>query len=418
LPSDDSAKGGITVLGAGIVGTCCALALQREGFQVTLIDRDTPGAGTSSGNAGMIQTGTPIPMATPGILKNVPSMLLDPKGALVVRWRYLPRLVPWLWRFWHQSSARRMEANSKAQMRLLDHVAEAYRELIKAASAEDMLRYKGMLFVYKGEAEARAADWEMDLFRRNGVTVDELNADEIRQMEPALSREYTHGFHLPDCFYTVDPRALTERLAEAFQKLGGEFRQVAVAGIEMGADGPTGLRTDAGVVPVDRLVLAAGAFSKRFAKELGISVPLETARGYHLMVKNEALRLNGPVVDGKRHFAVTPMTGGLRLGGMLELASLDAAPNYARADMLLPLAQDMLPDMKGTQTEPWMGHRPAIPDSLPVIEQSRQHANTFFAFGHGQLGLTMGAITGLLIADLAAGREPRVDLTPYRSDRF
>jgi D-amino-acid dehydrogenase len=136
------------------------------------------------------------------------------------------------------------------------------------------------------------------------------------------------------------------------------------------------------------------------------------------MLPNESIRLNGPVVDGKRHFAATPMTGGIRLAGMLELASVDAAPNYDRAKTLLPLAKDMIPDLDGEGAQPWMGHRPAFPDSLPVIEQSRTHPNTFFAFGHGQLGLTMGAITGLLIADLATGRKPRVDLTPYRSDRF
>ena len=213
-----SDRGAITVLGAGIVGTCCALALQREGFSVTLIDRDTPGAGTSSGNAGLIQTGTPMPMATPGMLRKVPAMLLDPKGSLVIRWRYLPRLLPWLWRFLRQSSARRTEANARAQMRLLDHVGDAYRELVRAAGAEDMLRYKGLLFVYRGAADARDAEWEMDMFRRHGVRVDAVSADELRQMEPALNREYTHGFHLPDCFYTVDPKHLAERLAEAFEK--------------------------------------------------------------------------------------------------------------------------------------------------------------------------------------------------------
>ena len=303
-------------------------------------------------------------------------------------------------------------------MQLLDHVADAYRELIKAADAEDMLRYKGMLFVYKGEAEAQAAEWEIDLFRRNGVTVEALSIDELRQMEPALNREYSHAYYLPDCFYTVDPKRLTERLAEAFERKGGIFNQADVTRIDMGPDGPVGLRTESGTIPVERLVLAAGAFSKRFAKEMGSIVPLETARGYHLMVRNEDLQLNGPVVDGTRHFAVTPMAGGLRLGGMLELASLNAAPNYDRAEMILPLAKDMLPDLKGIETESWMGHRPAIPDSLPVIERSRRYTNTFFAFGHGQLGLTMGALTGLLIADLAVGRSPRVDLTPYRTDRF
>lgn len=421
MPTDASNRpdrGAITVLGAGIVGTCCAFALQREGFRVTLIDRDGPGAGTSSGNAGLIQTGTPMPMATPGMLRKVPAMLLDPKGSLVIRWRYLPRLLPWLWRFLRESSARRTEANASAQMRLLDHVGDAYRELVRAAAAEDMLRYKGLLFVYRGAADARDAEWEMDMFRRHGVQVDAVGADELRQMEPALNRAYTHGFHLPDCFYTVDPKHLAERLAEAFEKMGGVFRKAEATGIEMGEAGPKALRTTAGTVLVERLVLAAGVFSKKFAQELGVSVPLESARGYHLMLLDETVRINGPVLDGKRHFAVTPMSGGLRLAGMVELANIDAVPNYERAEMMLPLAQDMLPDLKGAKTRPWMGHRPALPDSLPVIERSRRHANTFFAFGHGQLGLTLGAITGLLIADLACGREPRVDLTPYRSDRF
>ncbi len=411
-------RGTIAVLGAGIVGTCCALALQREGFRVTLIDRDAPGAGTSSGNAGLIQTGTPMPMATPGLLRQVPSMLLDPRGALVIRWRHLPRLVPWLWRFFRQSAARRAEANARAQMRLLEQVADAFRELVAAAGAGDMLRHKGLLFVYRSAAEARAAGWEMDLFRRNGVRVDTLGADELRQMEPALNRDYTHGFFLPDCFYTVDPRHLTERLAEAFRQAGGVFRTAEVTGIEMGAAGPCGLRTAGETIPVERLVLAAGVFSRPFARELGIPVPLESARGYHLMLPEESVRLNGPVLDGKRHFAVTPMAGGVRLAGMVELASIEAPPNYERARMLLPLAQDMLPALQGAQAQPWMGHRPATPDSLPVIERSRRHPNTFFAFGHGQLGLTMGAITGLLIADLACGRPPRIDLAPYRSDRF
>lgn len=411
-------KGPITVLGAGIVGTCCAFALQREGFQVTLVDRDEPGAGTSSGNAGLIQTGTPIPMATPGLLKQVPNMLLDPEGALVIRWRYLPQLMPWLWRFFRQSSARRTEHNSKAMMRLLDHVGDAYKELVAAAGAEKNIRYKGMLFVYRGEAEAKAAQWEMDLFRGKGVKVDTLSEDELRQMEPALNRAYTHAFYLPDCFYTVDPMDLTTQLAGAFEAAGGTIVRANVQEVRVGPAGPTALETDVGDIPVEKLVLAAGVFSKKFAKQLGITVPLEAARGYNLMLSGESLRLNGPIAEGKRHFAVTPMAGGIRLAGMLELATVDAPPNYRRAEMLLPMAKDMLPDLKGDDTEPWMGHRPATPDSLPVIEQSMHYRNTFHAFGHGQLGLTMGAITGLVIADLAAGRPPRVDLTPYRSDRF
>ena len=417
MPTDNP-NGPITVLGAGIVGTSCALALQRDGFQVSLVDRDTPGAGASSGNAGMIQTGTPRPLAMPGLLKAVPGMLFDPDGALVIRWKYLPRLLPWLLRFAREASAARSEANSKAIMALLDQAGEAYRELLSAAGADDMVRYKGMLYVYRGADAARAAKAEMDLFRRRGVTVETLDADEIRQMEPDLDRAYTHGYYLPACFYTVDPKALTERFAAAFERTGGKFVRADVQDIEVGAQGPTALVTADGRIPVERLVLAAGAFSKKFARRLGIDVPLESARGYHLMLPREALRLNGPVIDGEKHFAAIPMAGGIRLAGMVELASLGAAPNYARAQTLLPLAQAMLPDLSGKDAAAWMGHRPAMPDSLPVIERSRAHSNTIFAFGHGQLGLTMGAITGLVVSDLAAGRPPRVDLAPYRSNRY
>lgn len=405
------------VLGAGIVGTCCALALQRDGHRVTLIDRDEPGSGCSSGNAGMIQTGSVTPMATPGILRNIPRMLTDPQGALVIRWRYLPNLLPWLARFVGAARPKRVAAIAEALHSLLRVAKDAYQPLLTAAAAGSLLRHKGELYVYRGEAAFRAAAGEFGYRRSFGIPVDTLGPDELRQVEPQLDRRYDHAYYLPDSCYTVDPLRLTQTLALRFAADGGEIIRMEVRDIEVDAHrrelvGPTGRQ------PFDTLVLATGAFSKGFARRLGARVPLETGRGYHLMMPDPGFELQGPVIDGEKHFGAVPMAGGLRLAGMMELAGLDPPLNKARADILLPLARRMLPGLGAEVSTAWMGHRPITPDSLPVIGRSPSTPDVLFAFGHGQLGLTLAAITGRLIADLVADRPPAVDLTPFRPTRF
>ena len=406
------------VLGAGIVGASCALALRQEGFAVTLVDRDAPGQGASFGNAGYIQTGTPMPLAAPGVLKQLPKLLTDPESPLSIRWRHLPRLMPFLTRMLAASRPSKVEEISLGLQALLDKSGEAHRAMMREAGATDLMRTRGLLFVYPSEATYREADWEIDLYRRRGAKIEALQDGELRQMEPALARDYRWGYYMPECFYTVDPGALTEHYAARFAALGGTVVRDDVHDIEMGSNGPKALLCASGRRPLDSLVLAAGAFSKRFAKRLGANLPLETARGYHLMLPQPGVELQGPVLDGAMHFGVTPMSEGIRLAGTLEFASLDAEPNYDRADMLLPMAQAMLPDLKADQKVQWMGHRPAMPDTLPVIGRAPRYDNAYFAFGHGMLGLTMGAVTGQLVAALAAGRTPEVDLTPYRPDRF
>ena len=407
----------IVVLGAGIVGTCCALALRRDGHRVTLIDRDEPGSGCSSGNAGMIQTGSVTPVATPGVLRDIPRMLTDPQGALVIRWRYLPTLLPWLARFVGAARPKRVAAIAEALHSLLRVAKEAYQPLLSAAAAGSLLRHKGELYVYRGEAAFRAAASEFGYRRSFGIPVDTFGPDELRQVEPELDRRYDHAYYLPDSCYTVDPLRLTQALALRFAADGGKVIRMDVRDIEVDERrrelaGPIGRQ------PFETLVLATGAFSKRFATRLGARVPLETGRGYHLMVPNPGFELQGPVIDGEKHFAVVPMTGGLRLAGMMELAGLELPMNEARAAILLPLARRMLPSLRAEVSAPWMGHRPITPDSLPVIGRSPTTPNVLFAFGHGQLGLTLAGITGKLIADLVADRPPAVDLTPYRPTRF
>jgi D-amino-acid dehydrogenase len=407
----------VTILGAGIVGTCTALALQREGFRVALLDRDEPGSGCSAGNAGMIQTGSVAPLAAPGLFGRLPGMLLDRDGPLVVRWSHLLRVAPWLLAFARNASPQRLEATATALASLLARAGDSYHQLLRTAAAEHLVRPKGELYVYRAAAPA-GLDEKFELYKRHGVEFTVLHESALRQMEPALSRSYRSGYYLPGSFYTVDPQRLTRNLAEDFARRGGEIRRAEVRGIAIGSDGKNALRTAAGEIPVEALVVAAGAFSRQFAAALGAPVPLETLRGYHIMIPSDGFVLQGPVIEAEMSFGAVPMSGGIRVAGTVELAGLDAPPDWRRAEMLLPMVRQMFPDLRGEINSRWMGHRPGMPDSLPVIGPAPGHPGVWFAFGHGTLGLTLAAITGELVAEGLSGKQTSVDLSPFRVTRF
>jgi D-amino-acid dehydrogenase len=392
------------------------LALQRDGFRVTLLDRDEPGSGCSAGNAGMIQTGSVAPLAAPGLLGRLPAMLLDSKGPLVIRWSHLLRAAPWLLAFARNSRPQRLEATATALASLLSRAGDSYRQLLRAAAAEHLIRPKGELYVYRAAAPAGLAE-KFELYKRHGVEFTALHETALRRMEPALSRSYRSGYYLPDSFYTVDPQRLTRALAENFARRGGEIRRADIRGIRLGAGGERALVTAEGELAVAALVIAAGAFSRPFAEALGARVPLETLRGYHIMIPSDGFALQGPVIEAEKSFGVVPMADGIRVAGTVELAGLEALPDWRRAEMLLPMVRRMLPTLRGEITTRWMGHRPGMPDSLPVIGPAPRHRDIWFAFGHGTLGLTLAAITGELVAEGLAGNSS-VDLAPYRVTRF
>ena len=407
-----------TVVGAGIVGVCCAFALLRDGHRVTLIDRDEPGRGCSFGNGGIIQIGASVPVATPGVLRQVPRMLLDPNGPLVVRWPHLPRLAPYLLRFIAAARPERVERNSMAIAALLDGAIDAFGEVLGAAGALDATVNTGELYVYQSEAAYEAARGGHDMRRRRGVRVEDLTAGEVRQLVPAISPSVRRGVFLPDCMTATDPFHLTTRLVDAFRRGGGLVLRETLLDIEIVQDRDLALLTDTGRREVDGLVLATGAWSRPWAAKLGARIPMDSERGYHVMLGDPGIDLRVPVLSGDHRFGITPMADGIRLAGTAELASLEAPPNYRRAEMMIPLARTLLPDLRVDPHEHWMGHRPSTPDSLPVIGRAPGFPEAFFAFGHGHLGLTLGPTTGKLIADLAASRPPPVDMAPYTAERF
>jgi len=411
---------GVTVIGAGIVGIACARHLQRAGLSVTLVDRDAPAAGTSSGNAGSISNSSVVPMALPGMARQVPGWLADSNGPLAVRWSYLPRAFPWLLRWLAAGMAGPARRSSAGLVSLSTTAVEEWRALLSPGLAQRFLRQNGQLLL------TRKADWSagdrfgMELRRAAGIEFEFLGPDEIRQLEPAISRDFQRAIFFPASAHTLDPQAMGEALFEDFQSDGGTFLRREVTGIRRAANGlADALLTTEGDLPVQRLVIAAGAFSRPLAQALGDRIPLETERGYHCMLPDPGVSLSRPVSDLDRKYFATSMERGLRLAGTVEIAGLKAPPNLDRARMLWGQARDLLPDLRSDgEAGLWMGYRPSIPDSLPVIGPARRAANAWYAFGHGHLGLTQAAITGRIVAALVAGQPAPVDIAPFRADRF
>lgn len=412
-------KGGpsrVAVVGAGIVGVCCALHLQRAGHETTLIDPRAPGTATSFGNAGGIVTGSVVPNSTPGLRREIPRMLFDRDSPVRLRWSYLPRLAPWLLRFLREGSDARVRQIARALQPLVSRAYEAHREMIALTGGDGIVRPVGWLKVYETEAGFAATAYDREIMAANNVRFDVLNPDEIHQLEPALARRFVKGLLQPDSAFVSAPYRLTQAYVAHFVRLGGTILPDRVRGVRP-TDRGVELDCERGFLIFDRVVIAAGAWSKELAGQLGDHVLLETERGYHLNI-DAPTELRRPVVFGEKGFVLAPMQDGVRLTSGVELAGLDAPPDFSRIRRLLPHAQQMLPGLSDKVTRQWMGYRPSTPDSLPVIGASPQTSRVFYAFGHQHLGLTLSAITGRLVTALVDGVAPEVDLTPYRVGRF
>jgi D-amino-acid dehydrogenase len=408
----------VTVIGAGIVGVCCALHLQREGFQVRLIERGEPGGAASFGNSGSFGIASCVPFAMPGVLKKVPRMLFDSESPLKLRWSHLPRALPWFLRFIEAARPSRVEAIAAARNSLLKHTHEGYAPLIEGANAGKWVNNDGLMMTFESEAAFEGAAYALDLRRRHGVHMDVLDGNEARQMEPALTPKVVKAVSLPDVGRTIDPLRLTEALAADFVRRGGEIVRAEVKGFEIGAAGPARILTDRDPMDVGMVVIAAGVWSRTLAAQLGTRVPLEAERGYHVMFANQPVKLRRAIVSADRSISLAHMVEGIRATGVAEFAPPDAAPNMENARMVQRHAQALIPGLTGEPVSQWMGPRPSHPDSKPVIGRSPRHANVLFAFGHDHLGLTMAGITGKLIAELATDKQPSVDLSAFRPDRF
>lgn len=411
----------IAVVGAGIVGTCCALYLQQEGYSVTLVDRKPPGEEASFGNLACFGIASCVPLGMPGILKKVPRMLLDKDAPLKLHWGHLPSATPWFLKLISNTRRERVEAIAQARQSLLNKVHETLDPLVEMAGATHLMNKSGLLFTFESEKAFEDASYAFELRRRNGVVMDLLDGDKARELEPNLSRNVVRAVRIPNLVSTYNPGELVKALARLFESQGGVFLRRSVEGFDIGPDGVRSLRTDQGDLPTSGVVIAAGVWSRTLARMLGTSVPLEAERGYHTMFHGSDLTVNGPVLSVDRYVSVTPMNYGVRVGGVAEFAHPDASPNWHNARLVRRQAEALFPALttaRADRVTEWMGPRPSLPDSKAMIGRSPKHRNAYFAFGHDHLGLTMASITGKLISEIVTGKPPSVDLEPFRPDRF
>jgi D-amino-acid dehydrogenase len=416
--SSAAARRTVQVIGAGVVGTCTALYLQREGYDVTLIDRGGPGEGCTFGNAGNLGLASCVPASLPGLLPNVPRLLLDPDEPLTIRWRRLPQLLPWFWRFIKAGDRAEVERIADARHSLLQSLFDAYEPLLKDAGATDLVKREGILHFFEDAKYFAASEYVIDMRRRRGIRVEIVNGDQARELEPQLSKNVVGGVLLPDVAYTVDPWKMTAMLAKSFVTKGGTLVRETVRGLSPQGDGPVTVTTDRTSRTTDMVVIAAGADSRWMAKQAGVSVPLEAERGYHVQYPNPGFKLRMAVNSRDRHVAITPMEGGIRFTSIAEFAGTTAPSNPRHWAVIEKKAKALFPHLQTEGASRWSGNRPSMPDSKAVIGHAPQHKSVLLAFGHDHTGIAMGAITGRMIAHLAAGRIPNVDLSPFRPDRF
>ncbi|WP_439605339.1 NAD(P)/FAD-dependent oxidoreductase [Shinella sp.] len=406
------------VVGAGIIGTTIAYDLQKRGRQVVLLDKGEVGRGASYGNMASIAVTEFMPASRPSIWKQIPGWMLDPEGPVRVRPGYMPKLLPWFARFVAASrpnKLRQLEADGAA---LCGRVYDDLLPLLRETGLEGELTEEGCLSLYSDEAEFRADREHIEILERFGFPHRRLTGAQARELEPVLSESIGIAVLFPQNRSLRDPFRLVTRLAQRFLAQGGEIRRGDVAGFERSGRITAVRLTDGDRIAAGDVVISAGAYSGLLSKMLDEPMPLETERGYHTQIMSPGIAMRHSLIWPAKAFMVTPTAGGIRVGGTVEMAGLDAAPDYRRAKTTVRRAQTALPDLRCEDFSEWMGHRPALPDTLPVMSASAKTPGVFYATGHGHLGVTHAATTARLMGDLITGVAPPIDMRPYRVDRF
>ena len=409
----------LIVVGAGIVGLCCAWSAQRRGWRVTLIDRDFEGDRASHGNSGAIAVSECIPLCLAGLGWKPLLWLLDPLGPLAIRASHAPRLLPWFLALRKVTQPDNYQRIASALAALNALCLRDFEAMLADTGLSGDIHKHGALTVYETQAAFAHDSAEWALKRSLGVRWRDVDAEELHALEPALAPVFAQAVMSEDWAHVDDPQRIVSVLRQRVQSLGAELVTGQAAALSLSSpERPAVLLAGGRRLEADKIVVAAGAWSAQLARSVGDRALLESERGYNTTLPASASVLTREVIFAERKFVATPLAIGLRIGGAAEFAGLTAPANYQRSSALLRLARRYLPGLDESGARQWMGHRPATPDSLPVIGPSRANPRLLYAFGHGHLGLTQSVTTGELIGALLAGSPPAVDLAPYAINRF
>ena len=405
----------IGIIGAGIQGVCNALFLQKKGFDVIIFDKDEPGCGASYGNAGHFSPYASVPLNRPDVLTDVPAMLLSSNGPLALKWNYVPKMIPWFLKFIRNCTKERMMHTATYMHQILDLALPAYEELFTEVDLEGLVVDNGIMYIWNNQ-NISSRNLEIKIRDELGVKQKLLNPKEIHDLEPNIKPIYDGGVFYEYAKHTTNPKKVLLKLFDLFIQKGGKFLKHDIKNLNFDEDKPI-IRTETQRFIFDKVVIACGAFSKKFTKDLYENIPLDTERGYHIHYKGYQHLISRPVVFSNRGFGMTPMEQGLRVVGTVEFGGLENPPSKGRIKNLINNAKFMLNDLPDHEDE-WLGFRPSLPDFLPVIGPSKNYKNVFYSFGHHHLGWTLGAISGKIISKMISEEKTNLNLEPYSSLRF
>lgn len=408
----------IAVIGAGIVGVSTAIWLQRDGHNVILIDREGPAAGASYGNGGVLASCSIIPVTVPGLIAKAPKMLFSPNQPLFLKWGYLPRLVPWLRRYLRTANPDGVRRRAAALAHIIGDSLTDHQTLANGTGAEQWIEPSDYLFLYKDRQHYKGDAFGWSVREEHGFKWDTLEGQAWREYDPSFGADIGFAARLKDHGCIRDPGKYVEALAAYVEAQGGRSIKAEVTDVVRENGQLTGLRASGDTIACDGAVLATGAWSGGLAAKLGLRAPLESERGYHLELWEPSVMPRSPVMVASGKFVATPMEGRIRLAGVVEFGGLEAPPSRAPLRLLQKNIRAAMPGLTWKETTEWMGHRPSMADSIPVIGEVPGLKGAYTAFGHDHVGLTGGPKTGRILAQIISGKQPNLDLSPYSPSRF
>ena len=408
----------VVIIGAGIVGVSTALWLQRDGCDVTVIDKAGPGEGTSHGNGGVLASCSVVPVTVPGLLKKAPRMLIDPNQPLFMRSSYLPKLLPWLVRYLRHANASDTERIATALHGVVGDSLAEHQALARGTPAEKWIVPSDYLYLYKNRQAFEADAFGWSIRRKHGIIWDEFEGRDFHAYDPIFTPELDFAIRMGNHGCISDPGRYVKDLAAKIMTGGGRILNAEATDIVRENGRVTGVRAGGEILSCDVVVIATGVWSAPLVAKLGLKVPLESERGYHLELWEPSAMPRAPVMVAAGKFVATPMDGRIRLAGIVEFGGLDAPPSRAPFELLRRNAKDVFPGMTWKKEVEWMGHRPAPVDSIPVIGEIPNVSGAYAGFGHHHIGLTAGPKTGRILSQLIQGRNPNIDVSPYSPARF
>jgi glycine/D-amino acid oxidase-like deaminating enzyme len=407
----------IVIVGAGIVGVSSAIWLARAGHEVTLIDKGDPGMGASYGNGCILAACAVVPVTAPGLGLKGPKLLFDPNFPLFLRWGYLPRLAPWLMRYLSYANDAETRRIARGLTPIVGDAIEQHQALTHGTAAAKWVRQSEFNFVYRDRAAFQADAYSWALRREAGFVPELIEGAAVQEAEPILSPDIGLLAVMKNHGFILNPASYVAHLVEILKEMGGRLVRAEVRDFDLSGGRITAVDTDQGRFGCDIAVLATGVWSKRLMGKLGLNVPLEAERGYHIVYETPTQQPNNPMMISAGKFVVTAMDQGLRCAGVVEFGGLDERLSKAPLNLLRKKVREVFPNLKASSDVEWLGFRPAPSDSLPLIGEVAD-TGVYAAFGHHHIGLTGGPKTGRMIADLITGKHLNVDMKPYDPQRF